>query len=87
MRKFIIEWQEKVKYGKPSPRKTAITLPKSTKDIGIDAKAALNILTTNYKSLKYIDVLNMQEIDIKTGENIGEPIKPMEDTSIIPVSK
>ena len=86
MRKFSISWQEKQKFGEPSIRISNIILSKSTGDIGKDAKAALNILISNFKSLKYIDVINIQEID-KEGNPIGEPIKPMEDTSIVPTGK
>ena len=88
MRKFSISWQEKQKqkFGEPSIRISNIILSKSTGNIGKDAKAALNILISNFKALKYSDVINIQEID-KEGNPIGEPIKPMEDTSMVPTSK
>lgn len=82
MRKFIISWKE----NNSSPRTNKITLSNPTGDIGKDAKAALNILTSNFKSLKYIEIIDIQEID-KDGAPIGEPIKPMEDTSIVPTGK
>lgn len=86
MRKFSISWQEKQKFGKPSIRTTNITLSKPTGDIGYDAKAALNILCNHFGNLHKIEINAIQEID-EEDNPIGEPIKPIGESSVVPVSK
>ena len=86
MRKFSISWQEKQKFGKPSIRTTNITLSKPTGDIGYDAKAALNILCNHFGNLRKIEIHAIQEID-EEDNPIGEPIKPIGESSVVPVSK
>ena len=86
MRKFSISWQEKQKFGKPSIRTTNITLSKPTGDIGYDAKAALNILCNHFGNLHKIEIHAIQEID-EEDNPIGEPIKPIGESLVVPVSK
>ena len=86
MRKFSISWQEKQKFGEPSIRTSNITLSKPTGDIGYDAKAALNILCNHFGNLHKIEIHAIQEID-EEDNPIGEPIKPIGESSVVPVSK
>ena len=86
MRKFSISWQEKQKFGESSIRTSNITLSKPTGDIGYDAKAALNILCNHFGNLHKIEIHAIQEID-EEDNPIGEPIKPIGESSVVPVSK
>lgn len=85
MRKFIFTWHENVKYGKPVERKNTISVINKG-DIGMTAKAATEVFTKNFGSLKYNTIVSIQEIDEK-GKLIGEPITPVDDFSIIPTGK
>lgn len=86
IRHFVIKWAEKVKFGCPHERETVIHLPKASKDTGANAKAALNILTSQYGNLKKIDIIWMKELD-ENGKQIGDFITPNDKTDIIPVKK
>ena len=86
MRKFSISWQEKQKFGEPSIRTSNITLSKPTGDIGYDAKAALNILCSRFGNLHKIEIYAIQEVD-EENSPIGEVIKPIGESSVVPVSK
>ena len=86
MRKFSISWQEKQKFGEPSIRTSNITLSKPTGDIGYDAKAALNILCNRFGNLHKIEIYAIQEVD-EENSPIGEVIKPIGESSVVPVSK
>lgn len=67
-------------------RKTIISIPKPTDDIGKDAHAAVNIFVSAIGNLKKFDIIEIQELD-KEGKMIGEPIKPVSDSSIVPIKK
>ena len=86
IRHFVIRWAKKVNFGQPCERETVIHLPKASKDTGVNAKAALNILTSQYGNLKKIDIIWMKELD-ENGKQIGDLITPDEETNIIPVKK
>ena len=86
MRKFSISWQEKQKFGESNIRTSNITLSKPTGDIGYDAKAALNILCSRFGNLHKIEIYAIQEVD-KENNPIGEVIKPIGESSVVPVSK
>ena len=86
MRKFSISWQEKQKFGESSIRTSNITLSKPTGDIGKDTKAALNILCSRFGNLHKIEIHAIQEVD-KENNPIGEVIKPIGESSVVPVSK
>ena len=85
MRKFIFTWYENVKYGKPVERKNTISVINKG-DIGATAKAATNVFTKNFGSLKCNTIISIQEIN-ENGDAVGEPITPQEDSSIIPTGK
>lgn len=85
MRKFIFTWYKNVKYGKPVERKNTISVINKG-DIGMTAKAATNVFTKNFGSLKYNTIVSIQEID-ENGNPVGEPITPQENSSIIPTGK
>ena len=85
MRKFIFTWYENVKYGKPVERKNTISVINKG-DIGMTAKAATEVFTKNFGSLKYNTIVSIQEID-ENGAAVGEPITPQEDSSIIPTGR
>lgn len=85
MRSFIIKWKENKKYA--LERETLVDVTRESGDIGIDAKAALNIFCASFGNLKKNEIISIQEINEK-GENIGEPIVPTSDeSSIVPYKK
>lgn len=85
MRSFIIKWKENKKYA--LERENLVNVIKDTGDIGIDAKAALNLFCANFGNLKKNEIISIQEVNEK-GENIGEPIVPTSDeSSIVPYKK
>ena len=85
MKRFIFTWYENVKYGTPVERKNTITV-KNKGDIGMTAKAATDVFTKNFGSLKYNTIVSIQEID-ENGNSVGEPITPQENSSIIPTGR
>lgn len=85
MRAFIIKWKENKRYA--LERENLVNVTKDTGDIGIDAKAALNLFCANFGNLKKNEIIFIQEVNEK-GENIGEPIVPTSDeSSIVPYKK
>lgn len=85
MRSFIIKWKENKRYA--LERENLVNVTKDTGDIGIDAKAALNLFCANFGNLKKNEIISIQEVNEK-GENIGEPIVPTSDeSSIVPYKK
>ena len=85
MKQFVFTWYENVRYGKPLTRTNTISV-KNKGDIGATAKAATDVFTKNFGSLKYNTIVSIQEINDK-GETVGELIVPQEDSSIIPTGK
>lgn len=86
MRKFKILWQSAKKYPKNMPVAVAtVEITNDVGDIGRDAHSALDIFCRKFGSLKYINVLMIQEINA-AGESIGEPILP-QDNAIVPTGK
>ena len=53
---------------------------------GIDAKAAVGIFINAIGSLKKNEIIEIQEID-ENNKPIGEVIKPMDNTSIVPTGR
>lgn len=85
MRSFIIKWRENKKYA--LERENLINVTKDTGDIGIDAKAALNLFCANFGNLKKNEIISIQEIDAN-GESIGLPITPTSgESNIVPYKK
>ena len=85
MRKFVFTWYKNEKFGTPLERKNTVTVVNKG-DIGLTAKAATEVFTKNFGSLKYNTILSIQEIDAK-GNPVGEPITPQEDSSIVPTGR
>lgn len=85
MRKFIFTWYENVKFGAPMERKNTISVM-NRGEIGLTAKAATEVFTKNFGSLKYNTIISIQEID-ENGNPVGEPIIPTEDSSIVPTGR
>lgn len=79
MRYFIVKFTDK----KKNERETKVTISKSTRDIGYDAKSALNIVTSNFKGVNANSIIWIKEIN-KKGEQVGDLITPTDETSIIP---
>lgn len=86
MRNFIITYAPIQKFGKTVTRNTKIVISKSTGNIGIDAKAAVGIFINSIGSLKKNEIIEIQEID-ENNKPIGEVIKPMDNTSIVPTGR
>ena len=86
MRNFIITYAPIQKFGKMVTRNTKIIVSKPAGNIGIDAKAAVGIFINSIGSLKKNKIIEIQEID-ENNKPIGEVIKPMNNTSIIPTGR
>lgn len=85
MRSFMVNWKENKKFA--VERKTLVDVIRPTGDIGLDAKAALNIFCSTYGNLKKNEVISLQEVNAN-GDSIGEPIAPTADeNSIVPYKK
>ena len=78
MKNFIFEWFENIKFGEPTIRKNTVHARNAQ-----DATAAF---IRTFGNLKKNEIVSIQEID-KNGNPIGEPIVPMEGSSIIPIAK
>lgn len=76
MRTFDITWRESKKHSIERTNRINVTNPAG--DIGIDAKAALNLFISAFGGLKKNEIISIQEIDVETGAFIGEPIKPVD---------
>ena len=85
MRKFVFTWYKNEKFGTPIERKNTVAV-RNKGDIGATAKAATEVFTKNFGSLKYNTILSIQEIDAD-GVAVGEPITPQEDSSIVPTRR
>lgn len=86
MRKFLFTYKPISKYGLNSERGSFITLSKETGDLSRDAKAAMGIFIASTGTLKKNDIISIQEVD-DNGKFIGEPITPVDGTSILPTRK
>lgn len=83
MRYFEVRFVDK----KKNERTTKVTIPKSTKDLGFDAKSALGIVTSNFKGVNANSIVWMKEVD-KEGNQVGELITPAADNNaIVPIKK
>ena len=86
MRNFIITYAPIQKFGKMVTRNTKIIISKPSGNIGIDAKAAVGVFINSVGSLKKNEIIEIQEVD-ENNEPIGEVIKPMDNTSIVPTGR
>lgn len=64
-------------------RHNLITVTEASGDIGRDAHAATNMFCYHFGNLKNNTIIEIQEVD-KDNNEIGEPIVPDNDTSIVP---
>ena len=55
-------------------------------ELSIGAKAATDLLSRTLGNLNKNEIVSIQQID-KDGNPIGEPILPMEGSSIVPIAK
>lgn len=86
MRTFRITYTKINKHNNGILRNSTISVSNPTGDIGRDAHSALNLFVSSIGGLKKYDVLEIQELNDE-GNPIGEPIKPMGDSSIVPYRK
>ena len=85
IRNYNIEWYP-TRDGEDFKRQTFIRLSKPTGHTNIDAKAALNILISQFGGLKKNTIVRIKEMD-ENGQ-IGEDITPMDkENAIIPIAK
>ena len=84
IRNYNITWF-RTKDGDKFTRTTFIRLSKPTGKVEHDAKAAVNIFTSQFGNLKKNTIVKIIEMD-ENGQ-IGEPIVPIEDNSIIPTAR
>lgn len=73
---YNIQWYKNEKYGTPITRTTAVET--------IDAKTAVDIFTKNCGNLKKVTIVSIQEFN--ENGNVGEPILPVDGTSIVPTA-
>lgn len=86
MRKFLFTYKPISKYGLNSEQNRFVTLSKETGDLSKDAKAAMGIFIASTGTLKKNDIISIQEVD-DNGKFVGEPITPVDGTSMLPVRK
>lgn len=86
MRNFRITYKPIDRYNKSTERNIVVNISKPSGDIGADAHSALNLFIASAGSLKKNDIIEIQEIS-DDGTNIGEPIKPTGNSSIVPIKK
>ena len=86
MRNFIITYAPVQKFGKTVTRNTKIVISKPVGDIGVDAKAAVSVFINSIGNLKKNEIIEIQEVD-ENNKPIGEMIKPMDNTSIVPTGR
>ena len=85
IRNYTIEWYP-TKDGKEFKRSTFLKLSKPTGQTSYDAKAALNIFTSQFGNLKRNTIIKIIEMD-ENGQ-IGEDITPMDkENAIIPIGR
>ena len=84
IRNYNITWYP-TRDGKNFTRQTFIRLSKPTGKVEYDAKAALNIFTSQCGNLKKNTIVKIVEMD-ENGQ-IGEDIVPTEGSSIIPSAR
>ena len=86
MRHFLITYKENRRNGLGMIMHRKISISKPTGDIGLDAKAAVGIFISSTGNLKKNEIIEIQEVD-ENNEPIGEVIKPMDNTSIVPTGR
>ncbi len=84
IRNYNIEWYP-TRDGEDFKRETFVKLSKPTGKTSYDAKAALNIFTSQCGNLKKNTIVKIVEMD-ENGQ-IGEDIVPTEDSTIIPTAR
>jgi hypothetical protein len=84
-RHFSFKWYKNEKYREPMERVNSVTVTEAPADTGLAAKAATNLFTKSFGSLKTNTIISIQEYN----ENgpIGEPIVPSDENDIVPVKK
>lgn len=87
IRYYIFEWYDNrdAKSGNPVLRHTKITLPNFTREVGKDAKRALQIFMTENGNLKRITIKRIKEFN-EHGQ-IGEDITMQAESTIVPFKK
>lgn len=86
MRHFLITYKENKRNGLGIVMHRKVSISKPTGDIGLDAKAAVGIFISSTGNLKKNEIIEIQEVD-ENNEPIGEVIKPMDNTSIVPTGR
>ena len=85
MRNFEFTWYEKNDRLKMKRHNKVQAAVVDTAEIGA-AKLATDIFCRTFGNLNKNEIVSIQQID-KNGNPIGEPIVPMEGSSIVPISK
>lgn len=85
IRNFSFKWYKNEKYRKPVERVNSITVSNAPADTAHAAKAATEIFTRNFGSLRQNTIVSIQEYD----ENgpVGEPIIPSDENTVVPTGK
>lgn len=66
MQKFVINWYKKEKYSPILERKTAVTAD--------SVDAAISVFSRSFGNSTHNVINSIQEVDMTSNENIGEPI-------------
>ena len=86
MRNFEFTWYEKNDRLKMKRHNKVQAAVVDTAEIGTAAKLATDLFCRTLGNLNKNEIVSIQQID-KDGNPIGEPIVPMEGSSIVPISK
>lgn len=90
-RRFVITWYvtKEAKFRKPVERNNEIIIDKPSADAGMDAKLALNKFIRVFGGLNKNTIVQIQEYE-QSEDGLwyptGEPIKPMDDSTIVPTT-
>ena len=84
-RHFSFRWHKNEKYREKVIRVNSVTVSDAPLDTGAAAKAAVNIFTNSFGSLKQNTIISIQEYN--DNGPVGEPIIPDEDNSVVPLKK
>ena len=85
IRHFSFKWYKNERYREPVERVNSITVSNASADTAQAAKAATEIFTKNFGSLKQNTIISIQEYN-EDGP-VGEPIIPSDETNIVPLKK
>lgn len=85
MKYFLITWYEK-KDKQKIHRTHKISIKTNSSDIGVTAKRATDLFCLACGNLNKNEIVSIQEVD-ENNVPIGEPITPMDGSTIVPTRR